>query len=106
MNSIKYHDKSKNVSNLNSKQTKNLILNHENLTEAKKCPSEKLEESNFSKILNDCYLNLPDFVFRMDNPRKLTVRELTLLNVSPKYIAEARQMIFNPLTLSFIPNLD
>lgn len=108
MNLIKYHKRQKIVSigsNFNSKQAK-IFVNHENSGESNKTKSEKLEESNFSKILMDRYLNLPDFVFRMDNPRRLTVRELILLNVSSKYIEEARQMIFNPLTLSFFPNLE
>lgn len=98
---------------LNTRKAQKLALMQKHFSQKEKQEIEwPQNESNFStKLPNvpnnlDRYLNLPDFALRMETPRKLTVRELTILNVSQKYLHEARQMIFNPLTLSLTPNLD
>ncbi|RNA43494.1 hypothetical protein BpHYR1_014045 [Brachionus plicatilis] len=71
----------------NSKKAKKLVLIHKNLPETYKSSNVIQDDSNWPKKMSitptklDHYLNLPDFVLRMDTPRKLTVNKIIVYNL-------------------------
>ncbi|CAF0881093.1 unnamed protein product [Brachionus calyciflorus] len=100
---------------INSKDAKKLRLVHHNLQHINANNGKSKKKTQLERVTSHTpfvpnrielnrYLTLPEFVWFMNAPRKLTINELALLNVSEKYLQDARHMIFNPLTLSLYPD--